>query len=324
MDPVALVRNDICSPIRLFIKDEPHASKKRSSGKLRLISGVGVDDQVLDRMLYGVQNSFEIDHWTECPSKPGMGLSDRDLTVLGTVLSEMLSHGPVQGTDISGWDWSVQNWEMELDSEIRAALAGASGSQFHFLLRVRAYCAANKVFCLPDGSLVAQTYPGVQPSGWYCTSSTNSRMRVIARVAAVVLAGGDTKDAGRIIAMGDDAVEGVTGEDVLSWYARLGHKVKEISVSSSLAGIEFCSHRFMPSGLAYPANIWKTIFRFLTHSPSSDQYLDWFSQLRHELRNHPEVDKVIETCRAHAEWAKSNGEQKKQKSAATAPPATCW
>lgn len=328
LDPVGLIKNNVCSPIRLFIKDEPHNRSKVERGKLRLISGVAVDDQVIDRMVYGVQNNREIASWETCPSKPGIGLHDEGLRSVSAQLVQMLAKGSVQSTDIKGWDWSVQKFELDDDAEARRRLAGAPrGSLFDFLLRVRAHCAANKVFCLPDGSLVAQTHPGVQPSGWYCTSSSNSRMRVMARVNALQLAGESTEDALRIMAMGDDAVEGEIGERALSWYEEMGHQIKERHVSSSLDGVEFCSHRFSSSRMAYPVNMWKTTFRFFSHSLSSDQWLDWFAQLRGDLRHVPGVDGVIESCAAHAEWAKSYGEKKEQSKkvgTASPPPTSGW
>jgi hypothetical protein len=307
MSPSELVKENVCSPIRLFIKDEPHKNTKRSSGKLRLISGVAVDDQVLDRMVFGLQNVAEIQRWDSIPSKPGLGLDDTGLRILARGFAQMLERGSLQATDVSGWDWSVQSWEMEDDCRVRQKLAGVEdGDMLHFLMRVRSYCAARKVFVLPDGTLVAQTRPGIQPSGWYCTSSTNSRMRVIARMAVI---GPDHPEADLIQAMGDDAVEGALDGDLLLRYEELGHTVKGAKLFTTVAGVEFCSHEFLPNGLAYPVNATKTLFRFFSHPPTSDQYLDWYAQLRNDLRNVPEVDNIFEIALAHAEWAKSNGKE---------------
>lgn len=305
LSAVELVRLNVCSPIRLFIKDEPHKRVKLDSGKLRLISGVAVDDQILDRMVFGLQNNKEIDNWHKIPSKPGLGLDDTGLRLLAQTFSSMLEKGPIQATDVSGWDWSVQEWEMDVDRRVRQRLAGVDDSTLlGFLMHVRSYCAARKVFVLPDGTLVTQTTPGVQPSGWYCTSSTNSRMRLAARVAVL---GANHPDATRLVAMGDDAVEGALAGDHLDRYRELGHIVKGATTFDNVAGVEFCSHEFLPNGLAYPVNAIKTLFRFFSHPPSSDQYLDWYAQLRGDLRNVPDGEGVLEIAAAHAEWAKQNG-----------------
>lgn len=307
MSAAELVKYNVCSPIRVFVKDEPHRSTKRSSGKLRLISGVAVDDQVIDRMVFGLQNNLEIDNWFRLPSKPGLGLDDSGLRILSSGFEEMLRRGPLQSTDVSGWDWSVQEWEMKIDLRTRQLLAGVhSGDLLYHLMSVRSYAAARKVFVLPDGSMFAQTRPGVQPSGWYCTSSTNSRMRVAARLAVV---GADSEDGMRVVAMGDDAVEGALADEHLDSYRELGHVVKGASVFTALDGVEFCSHKFTPDGLAHPVNKDKTLFRFFSHPPTSDQYLDWYAQLRNDLRNVPEVADFLEVARAHAERAKEYGKE---------------
>lgn len=307
LGPEELVRRNVCSPIRLFIKDEPHRAAKVNVGKLRLISGVSVDDQILDRLVFGLQNNLEIDNWYRIPSKPGLGLDDTGLKILSKGFGDMLVGGPLQSTDVSGWDWSVQEWEMDVDRIVRQRLAGADdGTMLGFLMKVRSYCAARKVFVLPDGSLYSQSSPGIQPSGWYCTSSTNSRMRVAARLAVL---GADHPDAMRVVAMGDDAVEGALVDDHLRRYEELGHIVKGASTFDSVDGVEFCSHHFMSNGLAFPVNAVKTLYRFFSHPPTSDQYLDWYAQLRNDLRNYPEGEEVLEIAAAHAEWAKQNGKK---------------
>lgn len=317
LTPSELIQKNVCSPIRLFIKDEPHKLAKIQQGKLRLISGVAVDDQILDRMIFGVQNNTEIDLWDQIPSKPGIGLDDHGLLKMSKTFKQMLEKGPLRSTDISGWDWSVQDWELKADVEARIQLAGASdGSLFAFLARVRAYCVARKVFVLPDGTMVAQIRPGVQASGWYCTSSTNSRMRILAKVVAHLLwceergVAVEDEDLTNMISMGDDAVEGATDDGVLQYLEELGHTVKEVQLFDSLEGVEFCSHRWMHNGLAFPVTVWKTLFRFFSHPPTSASYLDWYSQLRNDLRNHPSWTTISEVALAHAEWAKSNGERK--------------
>jgi len=334
MTPSELVARNVCSPIRLFIKDEPHKLKKIESGKLRLISGVGIDDQIIDRMVYSVQNNSEIDEWSTIPSKPGIGLDDTGLRLMTSTFTRMFESsrsdgrsGRLQSTDISGWDWSVQGWEIELDAEVRRRLADAPrGSLFDFLTRYRAYCISHKVFCLPDGTLVAQTGSGIQASGWYCTSSTNSRMRVAARLAAMLMSSAykythKEDELMNVVAMGDDAVEEQLDGAAQEQYEILGHCIKDVSVADAVEDLEFCSHRWLRSGLACPTTAVKTLFRYFSHPIDSTNYLDWYSQLRNDLRNLPESDHIFEAARTHAEWAKDNGT--KARTAAAPPSGAC-
>lgn len=295
MSPEELVRSGIRDPVRLFIKDEPHTKAKIEQGKLRLISGVSLVDQFWERKLSGLQNSAEIARWESCPSKPGIGLDDDGLR---SVAKQIQKEAVDTETDVSGWDWSVQEWELEDDAECRRILAGARvGSLFAFLLKVQAYCVAHSVFCLPTGELVSQEEGGVQLSGSYNTSSTNSRMRVLVSLNARLLKAGpggelpglvsEGRLVGRVgvIAMGDDSVE-KGFEGIKQALESMGHKVKMVKMNESLSGTSFCSHKWNDDGLAEPETAIKTVFRFLSHPSGSPDYPAWYAQLAWVLRNH--------------------------------------
>lgn len=295
MSAEELVRAGLRDPVRLFIKDEPHTLEKIERGKLRLISGVSLVDQFWERKLSGLQNSAEIANWETCPSKPGIGLDDDGLRSLAKQIEK---EEVDTETDVSGWDWSVQEWELEDDAECRRILAGAtSESLFAFLMRAQAYCVAHSVFCLPTGELVSQEEGGVQLSGSYNTSSTNSRMRGLVSLNARLLKAGPggnlpgLVEKGRlvgrvgVIAMGDDSVEKGFG-GIKEALESMGHKVKMVKMNESLSGTSFCSHKWREDGLAEPETAIKTVFRFLSHPPGSPDYPAWYAQLAWVLRNH--------------------------------------
>lgn len=302
MTPFELVRAGIRYPVRLFIKDEPHKLSKIRSGKLRLISGVALVDQVKERLLGSLQNNAEIDNWVTCSSKPGIGLDDESLLAMAGVFRDMLTRGPVVSMDVSGWDWSVHSWELFADAERRRRLAGAEkGSLFDFLLRVQAYCVSRSVFVLPNGDMVEQLDDGVQLSGSYWTSSTNSAMRCIATLVARQMAGhpvGPTD----IVAMGDDSVERFM-EGVKENLEKLGHRIKDVSVGHKLSDIEFCSHAWLETGLAIPVTAYKTLYRYFSHPPTSASYLDWYAQLLWVLRHFPKLNEIRDFAFARAERA---------------------
>lgn len=285
-----LVLSGIRDPVRLFVKEEPHSLKKIMSGKLRLISGVSLVDQLKERLICRLQNSAEINSWETCPSKPGVGLDDESMLVVADTLDGLLAGGDLSAMDISGWDWSVKDWELKADAEFRRRSTGSSrGSLFDFLLRAQAHCVSNSVLVMPNGDMYAQLDPGIQLSGSYCTSSSNSRMRIVASLVARQMAGHPLTGVD-MIAMGDDSVErhlvGVSNSLV-----DLGHIVKFEEIVDRLDRVEFCSHRWRSDGLAYPVSPWKTIFRYLSHPTASDSYADWRVQLLYFLRHSTEVDK---------------------------------
>nr|BBL52490.1 P1-P2 fusion protein [Persimmon polerovirus] len=252
-----LVQQGLCDPVRLFVKGEPHKQSKLDEGRYRLIMSISLVDQLVARVLFQNQNKREIALWRAIPSKPGMGLSTdgqvEDFLVslselLGKDVSEVLSnwHDLILPTDCSGFDWSVSDWMMEDEMEVRNRLTLGCTPLLVRLRKSWLTCILNSVLCLSDGSLIAQRVPGVQKSGSYNTSSSNSRIRVMAAYHC---------GASWAIAMGDDALESRDGD--LSKYAEMGFKVE---VSKQL---EFCSHIFQSRSLAIPVNANKMIYKLI-------------------------------------------------------------
>lgn len=290
-----LFRRGIRDPVRLFIKDEPHKMAKILDGKLRLISGVSLVDQLTERLLGGAQNNLEIANWDSCPSKPGLGLDDDGLLLLGQYFKRELESGPLLQMDVKGWDWSTQEWEHLADAEARSLLTDGVNDMFTFLLKSNAVCVTRSVFCLPSGELLAQFDPGAQLSGSYWTSSTNSRMRVLASLVARRLAGHQLIGPVGVAAMGDDSVERAF-PGVKEALESLGHTIGMENSTTVLRNVSFCSHEWMENGLAYPENPYKTVFRYLSHRGGPDQFSDWYAQLAWVLRHHPDRDNFLRVC----------------------------
>lgn len=320
MNPQQLVENGICDPVKVFIKEEPHSMKKILAGKLRIISSVSIRDQIKTRLLCSLQNQHEIAMWERCPGKPGMGLHDDGLEVISALFSSWLNkYGSVLETDVSGWDWSVKDWELFMDAEQRVKLAGAKpNGLFAFLVRVHAHCVANSVYVTPDGDMFSQVIPGAQLSGDYNTSSTNGHMRVIATLVARlwgtgrVLCEHEGKYEIGVAAMGDDSVE-VETPGIQEGLELIGHSVKLVKPSTTLEGVEFCSQVFKADGFAYPSDASKTVFRFTSHKSSDIHYPEWWAQLSWYLRHldpNGELGSIREIAEARVARAKRlNGEE---------------
>lgn len=269
--PRELVARGLCDPVRLFVKQEPHTAQKIEQGRFRLISSVSLVDQLVERMLFGPQNNMEIATWFKIPSKPGMGLSTANqISMLWKDLKAKHSLHPAAEADISGFDWSVQDWELWADLSIRIELGNFPNLMKRAAIS-RFYCFMNSVFQLSNGALIEQEMPGLMKSGSYCTSSTNSRIRCL--MAELI-------GAPWCIAMGDDSVEGWT-PDAKEKYLTLGHVCKDyypcgVNPDGTLREVNFCSHLFT-EGRSELTTWAKTLFRFLS-TPRED-----FSDLWVEL-----------------------------------------
>jgi len=299
---VDLVRLGYCDPVRLFVKQEPHTLKKIRERRFRLISSVSLIDQLVERMIFGFQNNQEIACWRTCPSKPGMGLSlYEQAQSIWNDLVHKHSVAPAAEADISGFDWSVQSWELEADVEMRISL-GSFPIKLAHCARARFKCLSNSVFQLSSGELIAQGSPGLMKSGSYCTSSSNSRIRCL--MAELI-------GAPWCIAMGDDSVEGYV-EDARGKYYVLGHECKdyipcETDSLGRLSKINFCSHEVSKSK-CFLSSWAKTLVKYL--SSSNPQYDDLYSELC-DNPVWPRINKYL--CRVGLGPYKDNEEAKGQK-----------
>lgn len=265
---IDLIHMGLCDPVRLFVKQEPHTLKKIEEKRFRLISSVSLVDQVVERLLFGFQNNREILLWRTCPSKPGMGLSagEQAQSIYSELCAKHFMH-PAAEADISGFDWSVQSWELMADLQMRIEL-GAFSPAVARAAKARMFCLSLSVFQLSNGRLIAQGKPGIMKSGSYVTSSTNSRIRCL--MAKLI-------GSPWCIAMGDDSVEGFV-VDAPTKYAELGHKVKDYVACASyyngeLKFVNFCSHYIGKN--AYFLTSWpKTLFRYLSATNPSVRELE--------------------------------------------------
>lgn len=283
-----LIQQGFCDPVKIFIKDEPHKLSKINEGRLRIISSVSLVDQIIERVLHYVQNKTEIEYWDQCPSAPGMGLHDDGLLALAQNMEDLLAEtGEVMCTDVSGWDWSVQEWELQDDMELRWKLAGErEDSDYAHMCRVNAMVVANSVYVDPGGSCWAQQVKGIQNSGRYCTSSSNSRMRVLLSVNSRLDQGLPPLVNGHcgIKAMGDDSVE-VSLPRIVESMVKFGHTISENTTATTLEGLEFCSHRWLASRYACPVAPSKTTFRFFSRPEGEEDLLGLWGQLSWYLRH---------------------------------------
>jgi len=283
LDAVQLVSGGFCDPVRLFVKQEPHSKEKVQTRRFRLIFSVSLVDQLVERFLCGPQNKAEISNWHEIASCPGMGLSlDSQVAHLWDNVQQAASVRPAASSDLKGFDWSVQGFELASDMEARITLSQATGL-FAQCMRSRVRCLSLKVFCLSDGRLYAQLDEGIQASGSYNTSSTNSRVRV----AGAFYVGSKWAKA-----MGDDALEEYT-DGAVEKYLEIGKVVKEYTKFGPGEPFEFCSHIFREGPVAQPINWAKSLYRLLGQSADHISHLvDYLVLIRHTGRS-PQIKEVL-------------------------------
>lgn len=270
------VKQGFCDPIRLFVKDEPHPLAKLVDGRLRLIMSVSLVDQLVERVLHSRLNKKEIESWRDIPSKAGSSMSmDEDVAEIRRWLK---SRAQPASSDISGFDWSVKQWQLLFDAQFRTALSLDCSPEWRHAVYQRALCLSHSVFSLSDGTMIAQQTPGIQKSGSYNTTSTNSHIRV----ALAYLAGSE-----QAIALGDDSVEDyVDGAEAR--YVALGHPLK--SYDKCIGEATFCSTVIRFDGTHEPVTWDRTLYRFLESREKDESRI---RQLAFVLKHSPHIGRII-------------------------------
>lgn len=239
---VEAVRNNLCDPVRVFVKQEPHKLSKLLQKRFRLISSVSLVDSLEERVLYQRRTKFEIANWDSIPSKPGMGSTDQNIGVLAREMSSILEeHGVLMDDDVAGWDWQ-EKWYLLMATLVvnMITMRVIWDSDYGRAMRNREVAACYPVLADSAGTLYVLTQP-VKCSGRFVTSFKNST----GRACLGVLAGT------RPMCMGDDCNEGpLKGKsdvpNVIRKYAALGYssKIFEVTENTTLEGSIFCSLRF--------------------------------------------------------------------------------
>lgn len=286
-DPLDLVRAGFCDPVAVMIKGEPHNREKISTGRLRVICLVSIADEVVERLMYANQNEAEIMEWATCPSKPGIGFSEEQVTEFVRNLPNCV----VVSSDVKGWDFCVSEWGFDIDDKFRCYSTGLDEtSLFYRCLSKRSYVFCRSLFVLSDGTLLKQLSPGVMKSGSYRTSSSNSRIRV----AAALIVGAPWAQA-----MGDDAIEGES-EDKEARYLAIGVNFVRSLVDRDK--VDFCSHTFVRGDdCAVPCNWDKMLYRLLSHAPN----FELLAQFRYEMRHSPQLEFATEVL-SRVGWDPTN------------------
>lgn len=282
--PIDLVKHGFIDAMKLFVKLEPHKRSKLNDNRERLIFSVSLIDNIINILLANNQNKMEIMNYLSTASQAGLSFTDEGITRFLSTIPD----GELKETDVAGWDFTLKPWEFQLDLDRRADLNQGHDTLWYHLLKVQYYCIQRKVMVLADGSMYAQVLPGIMPSGYNSTTSTNSAIRAGNHyvVAAMLCFVAWCKT------MGDDSLE-KNHPQLDETYIRLGKTIKSSKVVSKSTGFEFCSHMFKDN-VAYPVSENKQLFNLLNFTrPTQQEVEERYTQFKYELRHHPKLNLLL-------------------------------
>jgi hypothetical protein len=275
-----LVAAGFADPVRVFVKNEPHTREKLQDQRVRLIMSVSMVDQLVDRILFNLQNKTDIFEWRNTPSKGGAGFIPDHINEIISYVEKMPNPA---SSDCSGWDWSVQGWDYKWEAEFRILLARAPhDSLFAKIVRKRQLVHSLSLFVLGDGTLFQQEERGIMKSGQLNTFSMNSRTRAANHVVVAVRQ--DIIPA--VMTAGDDAVETKLKNETEE-YLKLGKRIIVADVSPDT--FEFCSHEYNYSTRkAHSQNAGKMTFALLSKGGGVFERSSLLEDWRREMDGHPQ------------------------------------
>lgn len=294
MTPIQLVQENLCDPVKIFVKQEPHKRRKLEEGRVRLIMSVSIIDKLVEMVLVSDLKEKEIANWATIPSKPGIGFTEQGIKII--YQSAMAMKRPV-ATDVSGFDWHVQQWMLDADADINIRLCENSFNEWEVLMQRTATIEGKSLYCLSNSKLLELKVKGIQNSGKLKTSMSNSKIRCL--LADLV---GSTD----YHAMGDDDFEEWV-EGAFDKYADLGMDLKNYDEVTDK--FEFCSKLYSKEG-AYPVDYAKTLMKYLHSAPVN--WIEWLGYrigFDDEMSQHPEYPRIVKLIRAVG-FDQLGGEQK--------------
>lgn len=263
--PKDLVAMGASDPVRLFVKNEPHKLEKLKTGRVRLIASVPFHIVLAEMLLFRDQNEREITQWDRCPSKPGIGLAcPSHVRRLWDSTLQSRSSGTLASNDMSGYDWSLSSSFFEAEAYLRVDLANGWGTVYERCVSNCFHSMCRCVVTLSDGRMFEQATPGVMWSGRYVTSSSDSRIRVLASRMI---------GSSFCYSMGDDALEEYLA-DAPERYLSIGLRCTDNVRCDD--EFEFCSHIFR-DGVAWTVNPAKILYNLLSQKLQTEELLAQFA-----------------------------------------------
>jgi len=266
-------------PIHLFPKSEWHPLRKK--GVWRLIFALSCVDCVVQRLLFSGDCNARKYTYKTIPAQSGMGLDDDSLVEFFESIARVSKFKGLVSCDVSGWDWSVQLFEQIWAFKLRMRLMNVpTESPFWWCCFHQLECML-KAPMVVSGRVYIHECPGIQPSGQFITTSSNSMMRwLAARCAGCVWAKTNGDDC-----ISDDG--GLSRDDLVARYQALGHSLREVIFADG--DFSFCSQVFtyteteMRLSIANPG---KMLYNFFSQREITVLLVD---ALKYELRNETEV-----------------------------------
>jgi len=252
----------VSDPVRLFIKREATKKSKAEERRWRLIWGISLIDQIIDRILYTEVCTKEIEHCEIIPSKPGYSFKKGGVD---RMVRKYTNDSKIwRSFDAKSFDWTAPAWGLRAVREVNERLCITVDKKLREkwikLSKAREEAILFGSFCFSNGVVCLKLFACIQLSGRFTTISTNCKLVVLYRVIYEIR-NDRLFNPFCMIAMGDDTVQDEiedVGDFVLFIKDDCGTTFTIESEPGEFALQNFCSMWFekLPNGtyVAIPLN----------------------------------------------------------------------
>lgn len=265
---------------KMHTKEEPHPVEKIREGRSRIIFGGSLVNSLVERFFNQEYQDTCASDWLTCPSKPGIGFADD----ASRLFYESMAYFDKVTSDVSGWDFSVDEKLLEYGFQIRVRKCLNPSPRW---VRAMSNVCFNVHHALVSftGGLVLNIEGGIQKSGSFLTASLNSDCRNVLAISVDLRSGISEKGLPvfRYASMGDDIIQpdyGTPQEVLVSLYHDWGFRVTDVVRARSGDAFEFCSHLFRPEGAELLSSA-RTLFRLIHQTPSIEFLMQFCFECRH-------------------------------------------
>lgn len=274
-------------PLNIFIKVEATKLKKIESGAYRIISGVSLVDNLVDRVIFGWINRAAV----ATPGKTPCMVGWTPLRGGWKRVVEAFSGKVLNCLDKSAWDWTYLEWMVRATQDFILDLAVDAPEWWKHMVRARIKALyLDAEYQLKDGTRLKQNFWGIQKSGSLLTIIVNSIMQDFIDILALApkAKAKSVKKNRKKMIMGDDtSFEEVDDlESYVSEIGFLGPVVKELNRQSwvEFAGFAFIEgacwptqwrkHLFNIKYSEFPVEVLQSMQILYAHDPDMFAYLE--------------------------------------------------
>jgi len=246
-DPAWYYQNNLHGLVHPFEKDEPHPPRKAVLGKWRIVNGLCIIDQLIERVLFRPFVDQLKSLYPCSAAVVGVGFSDDHSSLLSSEIVDSFTMSRTYAMDVSGWERSLGRNLLIAASEL--LIARIRNPQNYkcviHCIRLHIRMLTNPLLIVPSSDrtsyeLVARSNPSGMLSGSYMTTTYNTLSRVLIAYDCGALS---------VKAAGDDSIEELpcSIEEYRRRYEEVGFTLREVELLDN-NNIKFCSHHFRRVG----------------------------------------------------------------------------